>query len=201
VSAADPALSNLLRGVEKHYNGVRTLQVTFTETYTGAGRPHRQEAGELYLRKPGKMRWQYTKPVGKLFLSDGKQVYYYNPKTRQAERTKMKETEDLRAPLAFLLGRLDFEKDFKDFQFRPDAGLTVVTATPKADRVPYKQVEFSVTPQFEIRRLLVTGHDNALLSFQFQNERMNPPIDERQFKFLLPAGATWAEGGTGEESR
>jgi outer membrane lipoprotein carrier protein len=198
VYAADPSLTALLRGVEKHYNGVRTLQVTFTETYTGVGRPHRQEAGELYLRKPGKMRWQYTKPVGKLFLSDGKQVYYYNAQTRQAERTKMKETEDLRAPLAFLLGRLDFEKDFKDFQSRQEAGVTVVTATPKTDRVPFKQVEFSVTPQFEIRRLLVTGQDNALLSFQFQNERMNPPIDDKQFKFQLPAGATWAEGGDQE---
>ena len=66
--------------------------------------------GDLYLRKPGKMRWDYKTPAGKLFLSDGKQVYFYNPATNRAEKTKLKETEDMRAPLAFLLGKLDFEQ-------------------------------------------------------------------------------------------
>jgi outer membrane lipoprotein carrier protein len=191
--AADSPLDRLLNSVERHYNGVRTLQVAFQESYTGAGRPKRSEAGDLFLRKPGKMRWQYTTPAGKLFLSDGKQVYYYNPATNRAEKVKMKETEDLRAPLAFLLGRLDFQKDFKDFETRQDGPFTVIEANPKTDRVPYKHVEFSVSPQFEIRKLTVTGHDNAILSFNFENERMNPPINDSMFKFKLPPGAEWLD--------
>jgi outer membrane lipoprotein carrier protein len=201
VLAADDSMTQLLRAVEKHYNGVRTLQVTFNETYTGVGRPHRQEAGELYLRKPGKMRWQYTNPLGKIFMSDGKQVYYFNPVTNRAERTQLKETEDLRAPLAFLLGRLDFRKDFKDFAVREESGVKVIQATPKSDRLPYKQVEFTVSPQHEIRRLLVTGQDNALLTFQFGNERMNPPLDDKLFRFQLPAGAAWVETAEQEASK
>lgn len=198
--AADAPLQQLLRSVEKHYNGVRTLQVTFEESYTGAGRPRRQEAGELFLRKPGKMRWQYSTPAGKLFLSDGKQVYYYNPITNRAEKVRMKETEDVRAPLAFLLGRLDFEKDFKDFQARQDGPFTVITANPKSDRLPYKRVEFAVSPQFEIRKLVVTQQDNAVLAFEFRNERMNPPIDERLFRFQLPPGAQWLDAGSEQKA-
>lgn len=193
--AGDSGVAKLLDEVERHYNGVRTLHVSFEETIAGPGRPRRTEAGELYLRKPGKMRWEYRTPAGKLFLSDGKDVFYYSPVTRRAEKVRLRETEDMRAPLAFLLGRLDFEKDFTNFSARADGGQTVIVATPKSEKMPYKQVEFSVSPQREIRRLAVTGHDAALLTFLFANERMNPALDEALFKFALPAGAQWADTG------
>jgi outer membrane lipoprotein carrier protein len=191
--AADPGINKLLDEVERHYNGVRTLHVAFEETISGPGRPRRTESGELYLRKPGKMRWDYRTPTGKLFLSDGKDVFYYSPVSNRAEKVKLRETEDMRAPLAFLLGRLDFEKDFTNFVTRTEGGETVIVATPKSEKMPYKQVEFSVSPQREIRRLIVTGHDAALLTFRFSNERMNPPLDDKLFKFVLPKGAQWAE--------
>jgi outer membrane lipoprotein carrier protein len=195
--AADPGLSKLLDDVERHYNGVRTLHVQFEETISGPGRPRRTESGELYLRKPGRMRWDYRNPAGKLFLSDGKEVFYYSPRTNRAEKVKLRETEDMRAPLAFLLGRLDFEKDFTNFASRAEGGDTVVVATPKSDKMPYKQVEFAVSPQREIRRLVVTGHDAALLTFRFANERMNPPLDDKLFRFTLPPGAQWSDTPSG----
>lgn len=191
--AADASTAKLLESVERHYNGVRTLHVSFEETISGPGRPRRMESGDLYLRKPGKMRWDYRTPEGKLFLSDGKDVFYYSPVSNRAEKVKLRETEDMRAPLAFLLGRLDFEKDFTNFSTKSQGDETVIVATPKSDKMPYKQVEFSVSPQHDIRRLIVTGHDAALLTFRFSNERMNPPLDDKLFKFTLPAGAQWAE--------
>ncbi|HYO81237.1 MAG TPA: outer membrane lipoprotein chaperone LolA [Bryobacteraceae bacterium] len=193
---ASPKLSRVLEDVERHYNGVRTLQVEFEETLSGPGRPRISESGRLYLRKPGRMRWDYKTPQGKLFLSDGKDVYYYNPTTKQAERMKLRETEDMRAPLAFLLGRLDFQKDFTNFQSRSEGGDVIVTATPKSDKMPYKQVEFAVSAQREIRRLVVTGHDNALLSFRFTDERMNPALADTLFRFVMPAGGQWVEAST-----
>jgi outer membrane lipoprotein carrier protein len=191
--AQDAGLKQVLNQVEAHYNGVRTLQVNFEESLSAPGHPKRTEAGRLYLRKPGRMRWDYTLPAGKLFMSDGKQVYYYNPSTNTAEKMKLKETEDLRAPLAFLLGRLDFDKDFTSFTSRTDGEFTVITAQPKSDRLPYKQVEFAVSPHREIRRLIVTGQDNSLLTFVFSEERMNPAVGDQVFRFELPAGAKWID--------
>jgi hypothetical protein len=49
--------------------------------------------------------------------------------------------------------------------------------------------------------LLVTGQDNALLTFQFGNERMNPPLDDKLFRFQLPAGAAWVETAEQEASK
>lgn len=201
LEAAEGALGALLDGVEKRYNGARTLQVTFQETFSAAGRRPRAESGELYLRKPGRMRWDYSAPAGKLFLSDGTLVYYYNPDTNRAERTKFKETEDMRAPLAFLLGRLTFDKDFREFQSKPSADGTVISAIPKSDRLPYKHVEFTVAPDYSIRKLIVTGQDGSLLTFAFAAEKLNPALKDDMFRFELPAGAQWVDFAGQEASR
>jgi outer membrane lipoprotein carrier protein len=193
-AVVDPKLAAVLDGVESRYNKAKTLQISFEERYMGSGRPRRAEAGELSLRKPGKMRWEYSEPEGKLFLSDGKNIYYYNPLSKRAEKMKLKESEDMRAPLAFLLGRLDFEKDFTDFKLKLEGQDWLVIAKPKSERLPYKQVEFTVTARNEIKQLIVSGHDDAVLIFRFSNERMNPVLADTLFQFQLPAGATWLEG-------
>src|SRR5215469_10485813 len=113
--ADTPDTSRILKGVEDHYNRIQTLEVGFTERYTGQGRTTNQK-GELFLRKPGKMRWQYSVPAGELYISDGKYLYSYHPQDNRAEKSPMKEMDDMRGPLAFLLGRLNFSDDFKEFR-------------------------------------------------------------------------------------
>ena len=71
------------------------------------------------LRKPGRMRWEYSQPKGKLFVSDGKSLWLYTPADNRAEQMKLKESEDMHAPLAFLLGKLNFEKEFRNLRARP----------------------------------------------------------------------------------
>jgi outer membrane lipoprotein carrier protein len=200
--AQPPDLPKLLGSVEKSYNRANTLQVSFEETLSGGGRGRLSESGQLSLRKPGRMRWDYATPAGKLFLSDGKNIYYYNPSSKRAEKLKLKESEDMRAPLAFLLGKLDFDKDFTNFRTAAHPLGTMITADPKSDKLPYKQVEFVVDANAAIRELRVHGYDNSLLAFNFSNEKVNPPVSDQIFKFELPPGATWAEASAdGGESR
>lgn len=182
----------VLKGIEKRYNSAKTLEVGFTETYTAQGRK-RSESGTLYLRKPGRMRWDYRNPAGKLFISDGKDVYFYSPEQKRAEKLKLKETEDLRAPMAFLLGRLDFSRDFQRFQMRADGPNTWITALPKSDKVPYRQVEFLTTSDFRIERLVVSGQDASVLDFAFTEEKRNPLVNDALFRFQLPPGAQYVD--------
>jgi outer membrane lipoprotein carrier protein len=188
--AAD--LSNILKNVEKRYNRVQTLGVRFEESYKMQGRT-RTESGDLLLRKPGRMRWQYTNPAGKLFVSDGKTVYFYSSETNRAERMKLKETDDMRAPMAFLLGRLDFDKDFGRYSYRPEGNRWFITATPRSEKVPYREVSFLVGPDSQIERLIVTGQDSSVLDFSFSGEKLNPPINDEVFRFQLPKGAEFVD--------
>ena len=106
---------------------------------------------------------------------------------------KTKESEDMHAPLAFLLGRLHFEKDFRNFETRPEPPNTWITAEPKSPDLPYTKVQFLVTPQFQIRRVQVTGQDNSVLDFTFDQEKLNPVLNNKLFDFQAPPHAEWVE--------
>ena len=96
VSATAEDVHSIAQAVDEHYNRLRTLQAEFTEEYRGAG-IERTEAGTVWLaksgpalggsKKPGKMRWEYRSPRGKLFVSDGKDAWFYVPDDRQARKT------------------------------------------------------------------------------------------------------------------
>lgn len=189
LSAATADLNLMLKGIEQRYNHAKTLQVQYNETYTVQGRARKSESGTLTLRKPGRMRWDYSAPPGKLFLSDGKWVYLYTPDNHRVEKEPLKASEDMRAPLAFLLGKLDFSKEFRDFEVKPDGANQVVTARAKSDKLPYEKIEMLISPAYEIRRLVVNGQDGSILTFLFDEEKLNPPVNDAQFKFQLPAGA------------
>jgi len=186
--AGAQSLEPILKGIERRYNNARTLQVRFEQTHT-AQRRRRTERGELFLRKPGRMRWVYSSPAGKLFISDGKIFYLYTPDNHRVERTRIKESDDWRAPLGFLLGRLDFYRDFKRFISRPEGPDTWIVAEPKSDRLAYTQVGFLVNNSFVIMRLEVTGQDRSVMEYRFEAERMNPPLEESLFRFQPPPGA------------
>lgn len=139
------------------------------------------------------MRWQYAAPAGKVFLSDGKDVYLYTPAERKAEKGKLKESEDMRAPLAFLLGKLDFARDFKSFETRLEGAETWIVVQPKSANLAYTRVEFLAMPSGEIRRVRITGQDESKLDFSFANEQLNAPVAAGLFTFQPPPGVQIVE--------
>ena len=193
--SADASLDALLNRVENRYNRAKTLQVLFSQRYLRPGVGQKIESGTLDLRKPGRMRWDYQKPAGKLAVSDGKFLYLYDPEQNQARRWKIEDTEDLRAPLAFLLGKLHFQKEFKNIQGCPDGAGTRITAEPQNDNLPYSAVEFVVTPEGRIEEVKVTSFDRSVQDYTFADEKMDPPLSDRLFQFQLPPGAQLTEGG------
>lgn len=189
VFAVSIPADQLIRGVEQRYNNARTLSVNFSENYLIQGHARRPESGTLTVRKQGKMRWDYSQPEGKLFLSDGKQAYLYTAWDNRVEKAPLKNTEDMRVPLAFLLGRLDIKKEFCDFQVRPDAGGTWLSASAKNGRAPYNKIEMLIAPDDAVRQLKLFGRDQSVLSFTFTNEKLNLPVSDQLFHFTIPPGA------------
>lgn len=189
LSAAN-STDELIRRVETRYNAAQTLSVNFVESYNMQGHPRPSESGTLTLRKARKMRWDYAHPAGKLFISDGKTVFLYSASENRVERMPLKATDDMRAPLAFLLGRLDMKKEFRNFSTRPGPdGATWLLAQSKNDQTPYENIEMLIAPNGSIQELKVAGRDQSLLGYNFSNERVNPPVSDNIFHFQIPAGA------------
>lgn len=141
------------------------------------------------------MRWEYSQPKGKLWVSDGKTVSMYLPQENRVERSPLKESDDVRVPLAFLLGKLHFDKEFRNLEAHPEGAGMRILAQPRSDALPYSQVEFVVSARNEIREVKLLGFDKSVLLYSFDEEKMNPPADPRLFRFLVPAGAEVVENG------
>lgn len=141
------------------------------------------------------MRWDYLQPKGKLWVSDGKYLWGYTPDDNKAERMKLTESDDMRAPLAFLLGKLDFQKDFRNLGAKPEGTGFRITAEPKTDNLPYSAVEFVVTGDRQIQVVKVTGFDHSILEFHFEQEKVDPALDPKLFQFQVPKGAQLVEAG------
>lgn len=189
VLQAEPSADALIKKVQDRYNDAHTLTLNFVENYGVLGHARPPETGTLTLRKQGKMRWDYTRPAGKIFVSDGKNVFLYTAADDRVEKVPLKDTEDMRAPLAFLLGHLDMKKEFGDFEVQSGEAGEWLKASARNDRMPYKNVQMLIAQDGSVRVLKVLGRDESLLSFSFTDEKINPPVDDRQFHFTIPAGA------------
>jgi outer membrane lipoprotein carrier protein len=190
--AAETPLADLLKTVEQRYNRTDTLQVLFHEEYMKTGHARRSESGVLQLRKPGRMRWEYSDPKGKLAVSDGKSFWTFDPSEPDRVQKSALQGAD-QGPLAFLLGKLHFDKEFKNLQAKPQGADTLITAEPKTDDLPFTAVEFLVTPEGRIRQVKVTRFDNSVMAYSFDQEKLGPKLDDKLFRFQPPKGAEVVE--------
>jgi outer membrane lipoprotein carrier protein len=196
-----PDVHAITQAVDERYNHLRSLQAEFTEIYRGAGM-ERTESGTLWLKKTSKMRWEYRSPRDKLFLSDGKDAWFYVPGERQVQRTAVKKLDDLRSPLAFLLGKTKLEKELQGLSLAPDvtplaAGDVVLRGVPKsfADRVG--QVLLEITPEHWISRILIEEVDGSVTEYRFTSYRENVDVSDHRFQFVVPDGVEVIDGELG----
>jgi len=195
-------LAQVCKAVERRYNGAQSLSAHFDQRYRAPGRLARAESGALVLRKPARMRWDYAAPAGKSFLCDGTSIWFYSPAARKVEKSALRETDDFRAPLAFLLGKLDFKREFGALTLGESGADTIIAARPKSGRLPYARVEFTIAPDNRIRRVVVTGQDGSVMEFEFTDEKLNAPVAEAAFRFVPPPGVPVVEvESPGEEEQ
>jgi outer membrane lipoprotein carrier protein len=196
-----PDVKTIAAAVDAHYNHLRSLQAEFTEAYRGSGMD-RTETGTLWLKKPGKMRWEYRSPKEKLFVSNGKDAWFYVPEDRQARKEAARKLEDLRSPLAFLLGKTKLEKELRGLSLAPDikpaqAEDVVLRGVPTALADQISEIVLEVTPENRIVRLVLEGVDGASTEYQFTDQKEDVAIGEGRFDFRPPAGTEIVEGGLG----
>jgi outer membrane lipoprotein carrier protein len=203
VGAPVPDIHSLAQAVDEHYDHLRTLHTEFTEIYTGSGM-ERIESGTLWLakgglKKPGKMRWEYRSPKAKLFVSDGTNAWFYVPDDKQVRRMSARKLDDVRSPLAFLLGKTRLEKELRGLSLAPDITPlepddVVLRGVPDAwaDRV--SEVVLEITPGHEIARILIEDVDGSSTEYRFKGQRENVEIPAGEFHFTPPPGTETVEG-------
>lgn len=189
------ALDNaaLIHKVDNHYNHLNSLRAHYTEHYTGMGMD-RTESGTLLLKKPGRMRWNYDKPVGKVFVLDGKYAWFYTPGDTQTQRIPAKQLDDLRSPLRFLLGHTQLQKELDHMTVTPDGSGYKISGVPKGMSQRVKSLTLGVTSDGTIEQMQIEELDGSVTSFIFSEIRENVPVKSDDFTFHPPAGVTIVNG-------
>lgn len=183
-----PSAHDLAQRVDRHYNQLHSLTAGFTESYQGLGNS-RTESGKLLLLKPGRMRWDYASPAGKLFLLDGKYAWFYAQGDTQVQRIPAQKLDDLRSPVRFLLGHTELEKEMNSLTLAPAAnGQFTLSGQPKGQEKRVTRLNLTVTAEGSITGIEIEEADGALTHFTFTSEVPNAPIPEEVFRFTPPPG-------------
>ncbi len=195
--AQQPTAAALAKKVDTHYNHLRSLETRYTERYQGMGMD-RSETGTLTLEKPGRMRWAYDSPPGKVFILDGTNAISYTPGDAEATRFPEKRLDDLRSPLRFLLGHTELEKEL------PGLSVTLVTlngqtgytlwGTPVGMEQRVRSLAVTVDAQGVIHALRIEETDGAITTFTFSEMHENVSVNDDDFRFIPPAGVVIIDG-------
>jgi outer membrane lipoprotein carrier protein len=179
--------------VQKRYDGAEDFRAKFNQTLTNAAFKRKTSStGEVLLKKPGRMRWNYQTPDPKMYLADGDTLWLYEPEDKQAFKQDLK-TSQLPAALAFLTGKGKLAAEF-DISFAKDArvgspGDYVLALSPKQPQSTVKAIRFVVDPTtFQVRQSMITdgqGNTNDLL---FTDIRINTKLGDGTFRWAPPTG-------------
>jgi outer membrane lipoprotein carrier protein len=194
---AQADVHKIAEAVDHRYNNLQSLESQFTETYRGAGMA-RNESGTLWLKRPGKMRWDYRQPRPKLFISDGKTAWFYVPGDQQVRKASVKKLDDLRSPIRYLLGKTKLEKEFTALSLAADAkpldaGDIVLRGVPKGMEDRVSQVLLEITPDSQIRAITIDEADGSTTQFRLSEQKQNVPLSDSRFRFTPPAGVETVE--------
>jgi len=191
--AQAPSAKALAAKVDAHYNHLHSLTAHFTERYRGMG-IDRTETGTLTLSKPGRMRWAYDAPSGKIFVLDGKNAVSYTPGDSQALRTPAKQLDDLRSPLRFLLGHTEIAKELDGLTLTLVSGGYTLSGVPKGMAQSVQSIGITVDAAGQILGMRIVQVDGAETSFVFTDIRENVATPDSEFEFTPPPGVTIING-------
>jgi outer membrane lipoprotein carrier protein len=140
------------------------------------------------------MRWEYRQPREKLFVTDGKTAWLYLPEERQVRRAPVKQLDDLRSPLRYLLGKSRLEKEFDGLAIADGAtptaeGNTVLRGLPRILQDRVREVLLEVTADGRIVRIVIAELDDSTTEFRFSSLVENQNMGDERFRFSPPEGA------------
>lgn len=157
------------------------------------------ESGTVYFEKPGRMRWDYDSPEKKMYLDDGKNIWFYVPADHTASRASVKESSDWRTPLALLAGNLKLGRLCGSIvlggagnnpeEKASEAGNSVLVCKPrKADEDAFLEILLEVNARDQLVRVNIKQPGDIEMEFRFGGWRENVPIESSKFHFEPPAG-------------
>ncbi len=181
--------ATLATELQARYQSIRDFSADFVQSYrAGVLKTQSQERGTVAIKKPGKMRWTYTKPERKELVSDGVKLYWYVPEDKQVVERDV--ASQASTPDLFLSGRGDIARDFTaSYAETPVQGSVALKLVPRKNEPEYQYLVVALDPgTLQIRALMTRDHQGGESTLTFSNMRENRGLPDRDFVFRVPSG-------------
>ncbi len=201
LSAQGPADAQALAArVQQRLATIRDFSGDFVQSYEGGVlRTKTTERGTVAIKRPGRMRWVYSKPERKEFVSDGNRLYTYLVEDRQVIVSPAPGTEDGTIPALFLTGQADLSKDFvPSFTELPGAtpGLLGLKLVSKSHDPDYEWLALGIEPKtLQVQYLVAADRQGGKSAFTFTNLKENRGLSDKDFEFRIPRGVDVVTNG------
>jgi outer membrane lipoprotein carrier protein len=195
-----PAPDALARSVQQRYERIRDFSADFVHTYRGGVlRKQATERGVVAIKKPGKMRWSYTAPEKKVFVSDGRKLYSYIPQDRQVIVSNVPQGDEATTAVQFLVGKGDVARDFVASydDAASSSGVWRLKLVPRRPEREYESLVLVVDQKtMQIRGLTTHDRQGGESTFTFTNMKENQGLSDKEFAFRIPRGVDVIADGT-----
>jgi outer membrane lipoprotein carrier protein len=195
-AAAAPAPKQLVERMQRFYERTVDFKAEFRQTQSNPIMGRKQiYDGVVRFKKPGKMRWDYQSPEKKLFVSDGKVLWMYEPEDAQAYRQPLSDSA-LPGAVAFLFGQGNLARDFEISQVGGDdakdygaPGDPILRLTPRAATAQYKSIVLDLDPtSFQVKQSFVFQTQGNVNQVTFRKVELNTKIPDGVFSWSPPTG-------------
>ena len=190
---ANPSAADLARDLQRRYEQIRDFSADFEHVYEGGVLGKKiTERGTLLVKKPGMMRWVYTSPEKKEFVSDGRALYSYIPEDRQVVVSQVTPADEASSPALFLAGKGNILRDFTPSLAVIPALASTEVALRLVPSRPQREYDWIVLvvdrASLQIRRLVTADAQGGTSTFVFTRMRENLGLPDKDFVFKVPRG-------------
>jgi outer membrane lipoprotein carrier protein len=188
--------------IQKSYDDTKDFKAAFQQEYfSQALGKTKSSSGYVYIKKPGKMRWDYKLPHPKHFVADGTALYVYDPELEQVMVDRSFSGSELTTAITFLWGKGRLRDEFSiAFSPRTDLGGPkhwVLEMIPK-NKAQLKKLTFVVEREsFRVVETLMEDPGDNVNHIFFANIKVNSGLKDEAFKFTIPEGVEVIEAPKG----
>jgi outer membrane lipoprotein carrier protein len=194
-STAEPMAAEFATALQQKYERIRDFSASFVQSYAGGVLKKKlgDERGTVWVKKPGKMRWDYKTPDQKQLVSDGTRTYFYIPEDKQVYVASLPADDSVSARILFLAGKGNLARDFTPtlvaLPVGAPAGSKALKLVPHAAQADFEWLMLFVEPgTLSLRGLASTDAQGGTSTFVFNNVKENVGISDTLFEFKMPRG-------------
>ena len=202
VSSPDvrPPAADVAGALQRRYDSVKDFTANFRQTYEGGvlrRKPSESESGTVAVKKPGKMRWDYTSAEKKVFVSDGQTMFLYFPNEKQVMKNPVPSEDQATSAVLFLMGKGNIVRDFNIRWAEGGSDTTYrLRLDPKTRQAEYDWLEIAADREtLRIVGLTAADAQGGKSSFTFSNFKENVGLADKMFQFTIPRGTEVISSG------